>query len=276
MKALIAFWKKDIINKLIVLVSLAILGGVAGVGYIALSMPQGRSFLEAFNDFLPAGATPTFDISVYLTPNTATPSPYTATPRPTIAIPLTETPTLATTEQASPTVEAPATLASAETPLPASPTAGAPSLTSGPAQAGRPACIPVNAGKTANIVEVVDGNTVRALLDGFVYTVRYIGVGSVTDQRFVDAARIKNRELVYGRQVTLIGDIAMKDDRGRLLYYVLAGDVFVNEAIIAAGYGLATDTPPNSSCAAVFSAAQQKAIDAALGQWSLPTPTPRP
>ncbi len=270
MKSLIAFWKKDIINKLIILVSLALVVGVAGFAYILLNMPAGRSFLEAFSDILPARPTPTFDIRVYLTPLTATASPHTATPLPTVAIGMTDTPPLPTSDQPSPTVEAPATLASSPTVE-----AGSPSPTSSPIPAEL-SCIPANNHKTANVVEVVDGNTVRALIDGFVYTVRYIGVGPVTDARFVDAARIKNRELAYGREVTLIADFSLQDDRGRLLYYVLAGDTFINLEMIKAGFGTALDTPPNSSCAPLFLDAQLKAIEAKLGQWSVPTPTPRP
>jgi len=270
MKSLIAFWKKDIINKLIVLVSLALAAGVVGAGYIVLNMPTGRSALEAFTDLLPGQSTPTFDISVYLTPRTATPSPYTATPRPTIAIVLTETPTLPPEEQPSPTVEASAILASSPTVE-----AGAASPTT-TAPLAYLSCIPANNRKTANVVEVVDGNTVRALIEGFVYTVRYIGVSAPTDARFVDAARIKNRELVYGHEVTLIADIGAQDDRGRLLYYVLVGDSFINLQMIEEGLGLALETPPNTSCAPLFKEAQQKALDAKLGQWSFPTPTPRP
>lgn len=262
MKSLIEFWKKDIINKLIVLVSLALAIGVVGVVIVAFTMLGGGSFMDVFTGILPAKATPTFDVNSFLTPRTVTPSPYTATPRPTIAVVLTDTPTLPTEDQPSPTLEALATLGPAASPTQAGPVGLA--------------CIPGNPRKTGHVVEVLDGNTIRALIDGLVYVVRYIGVSAPDQPAFVNAAKVYNQQLVYGREITLIPDVSPKDDRGRLLYYVMVGDKFVNLEMIRQGLGLAVDLPPDSACAATFQDAQKSAMSELLGMWSVPANTPVP
>ncbi|MCZ7548865.1 MAG: hypothetical protein M5U11_06895 [Anaerolineales bacterium] len=68
MQSLVRFWKKDIINKLIVLVLLALAGGAIGIAALAFNMPQGKEFTKAFTDLLPVRSTPTFDVNLYLTP----------------------------------------------------------------------------------------------------------------------------------------------------------------------------------------------------------------
>jgi endonuclease YncB( thermonuclease family) len=65
-----------------------------------------------------------------------------------------------------------------------------------------------------------------------------------------------------------------KDADGRLLRYVLAGDTFVNVELLQKGLGKAVDAPPNSSCLQTFKAAEEFAIQSALGIWSVPTPSP--
>lgn len=262
MQALIRFWKKDIINKLIVLVTLALVVGVIGIVALAFNMPQGKDFTKAFTDILPAKSTPTFNVDLYLTPGAVQVSPlptFTPTPRPTITSRPSETPTSAP-EQPSPTFASPLTVQPPATtrPLPG------------------PACLPNNPRIPGQILDVVDSVTVRAMLYGLVYTVRYIGVTAPTDDRFLLAARSLNTKLVYGKFVTFIADVNAKDERGRSLYYVLLDDKLINLELIQQGLGLALDTPPNSACASFFQQAQQNALNAKLGQWSVPNPTPGP
>lgn len=255
MQSLVRFWKKDIINKLIVLVLLALAGGVIGIAALAFNMPQGKEFTKAFTDLLPVRSTPTFDVNLYLTPGAVqvTPLPtLTPTPRPTITSRPSETPTLAL-EQPSPT---PASILTVEPAAASQPQPG-------------PACLPNNPRLSGQILDVVDAVTVRAMIDGLVYTVRYIGVTKPDDDRFLLAARSLNSKLVYGKFVTIIADVEAKDERGRSLYYVLLDGQLVNLELIRQGLGLAHDAPPNSSCAALFQQAQQDAMNAKVGQWSV-------
>jgi len=150
-----------------------------------------------------------------------------------------------------------------------------PYVTLGPADS---TCIPKNGeSRIGKAIEVMDGNTVRVLMqdNGLIYYVRYIGVEVPTDPAYGLLAEQKNIELVYMKEITLLTDTTPKDDRGRLLYYVIAGDTFINLEMIKQGLGSALDVPPNSSCAQSFSNGEQAARTSQLGIWSvisIPTP----
>jgi len=128
------------------------------------------------------------------------------------------------------------------------------------------------------VVEVIDGNTVRALIKdtGLVYTVRYIGVAVPVDDIYSVAAEHKNTALAYAKEVIFIKDVNDKDERGRLLRYVLVGDKFINLEMIQQGLGTALDVPPDSACAQVFKQAEQAANASKNGTWSLSTPPKSP
>ena len=241
MKSLLDFWKKDIINKLIVIVLLGLAVAVFAFGWLIFNMPQGRSLTEAFADFLPQQSTPTFDINSYLTPGADIPAFTTATLD--IVAPPTSTvlPFTPTVELSAPTLE-----------LLPSPTLEIPTQTFQPptqiVSSGLD-CIQNNARETGKVLEVLDGNTVRALFkdNGLVYVVRYIGVVAPVDKKYSVLANQKNTELVYGKEIILIKDVNNKDDRGKLLRYVLVGDTFVNFEMIQQGLATALDVPPDFS-----------------------------
>src|SRR5215216_3534825 len=75
---------------------------------------------------------------------------------------------------------------------------------------GAQSCIPANLGQTAKVVDVVDGDTIKVLLeqDGQTYSVRYIGIDTpeYTNklEYFGAEAAVKNVQLVFGKTVTLI------------------------------------------------------------------------
>ena len=293
MQSLIRFWKQDIINKLIVIVASALALGIFAILWLVVKMPEGRSLSEAFSELMPS-ATPTFDINSLLTKSAPTAASKPPTEIPTFFLPTftsvplqptftaqamileTETPTSA------PTLEPTQTF----TPIAATPTVFVPpTSTVSPTQASVPAgpgelsCIPTNEQHKGKVVETLDGNTVRVLIDGgLIYVVRYIGVAAPTDNLNSVLAEQKNTELVYGkgREILLFQDKTDKDDRGRLLRYVLADGKFVNLEMIQLGLGAAHDVPPNSSCAQLFANAEQTARASKLGIWKLdPTPLPQ-
>ena len=268
MKSLLVFWKKDIINKLIVIVLMGLVGAVFAFGWLILNMPQGRSLTDAFADFLPVKTTPTFDVNSYLTPVADIPAFTTATldiiaPPTSTVLPFTPTVELPTPTPellSTPTVEI------STQPLPTSTQVVSSGLV----------CIPDNPHQTGKVVEVLDGNTIRVLLkdNGLVYVVRYIGVVAPVGNVYRATAEQKNTELVYGKEITLVKDVNDKDDRGRLLRYVLVGDTFVNLEMVQQGLGTVLDVPPDSACAQAFEQAAQSARGSLLGVWS-PTATPR-
>jgi endonuclease YncB( thermonuclease family) len=134
-------------------------------------------------------------------------------------------------------------------------------------------CIPNHPHQSGKVVEVLDGNTARVLIEKLVYVVRYIGVAAPEDKNYSKTAKAGNSKLVYGREVTLIADVSNKDSRGRLLRYVVQGNTFINQQLIQQGLGAALDVPPDSACAEVFKQTEQTASAARIGVWS-PTATP--
>lgn len=137
-------------------------------------------------------------------------------------------------------------------------------------------CIPNNPPQTGMVVDVVDGDTIKVLLDadGKTYSVRYIGMDTpeYTSQIefFGSEAAAKNSELVYGKTVMMFKDISETDRYGRLLRYVIADDFFVNYELVAQGYANTASYPPDIACIPTFQTAEDQASTAQLGLWGAP------
>jgi len=137
-------------------------------------------------------------------------------------------------------------------------------------------CIPNNPPQTGKVVDVVDGDTIKVLLDqdGQTYTIRYIGMDtpeSTTQVEYFGAeASVRNVQLVFGKNVTLIKDVSETDRYGRLLRYVIVDNLFVNYELVAQGYANTATYPPDIACIPTFQNAEQKARAANLGLWNAP------
>ena len=96
------------------------------------------------------------------------------------------------------------------------------------------------------MVAVTDGDTIRVLLQGQEYPVRYIGMDT-PEMGHADgaAARDKNAALVSGKTVRLEKDVSETDRYGRLLRYVWVGDMMVNAELVRQGYAQAATFPPD-------------------------------
>ena len=137
-------------------------------------------------------------------------------------------------------------------------------------------CIPNNLSQTGKVVDVVDGDTIKVLLDqdGQTYTVRYIGMDtpeSTSQVEFFGAeASVKNVQLVFGKTITMIKDVSETDRYGRLLRYILVDNIFVNYELVAQGYANTASYPPDIACIPTFLEAEQKASASKLGLWAAP------
>jgi len=137
-------------------------------------------------------------------------------------------------------------------------------------------CIPNNTHQSGKVVDVVDGDTIKVLLDqdGQTYTVRYIGMDTPESTSQVEyfgaEASAKNVQLVFGKTVTLIKDVSETDIYGRLLRYVLVDNIFVNYELVAQGYANTASFPPDIACIPTFQEAEQKASASKLGLWNAP------
>jgi endonuclease YncB( thermonuclease family) len=268
MKAFIEFWKKDIINKLIVIVivGLVVMGGA--LGWLLFNMSGDTALSGVFAELFPKkqAVAPTFDLNAYLTPNENAPATATI---PVVSLPtFTPPPPTPTFELPTPTLELPTLALEFPTQTLSPPTNTPTQFVSNGAD-----CIPNNPPQAGRVVEVLDGNTVRVLIEKLVYVVRYTGVAAPENKVYSEKAKAENFKLVYGKDVMLTVDKSDKDSRGRLLRYVMVGDTFINFKLIQQGLGTALDVPPDSACAQVLKQAEQTAAAVQIGIWSL-TPTP--
>jgi len=139
-------------------------------------------------------------------------------------------------------------------------------------------CIPRNTQiQKGLVVNIVDGDTIDVQLeDGNTSRVRYIGIDTPEQDRpLYDEAKQANSELVFQKNVLLIQDVSDVDGFDRLLRYVIADDIFVNQELVRLGLANAESYPPDLACDAAFSSALMEARAAAAGLW-VPTLTPAP
>jgi micrococcal nuclease len=121
------------------------------------------------------------------------------------------------------------------------------------------------------VVRVIDGDTIE--IEGG-ERVRYIGINTpeLKDPRglvscFAKEATDENRRLIEGKTVRLEKDISDRDKYGRLLRYVYAGDVFINQILVGSGYAKATTYPPDIKYQELFLSNEQSARQKGLGLW---------
>jgi len=178
--------------------------------------------------------------------------------------PATDTPVPASTYPPNDTSEPTLTVPASPTPIPVT-VPGDPDVS----------CIPANPPQTGTVVEVVDGDTIKVLLDqdGQTYSLRYIGIDTPENTTQVEyfgaEASARNSELVYGKNVTLIKDVSETDRFGRLLRYVFVGTTFINYELVNQGYATALFYSPDTACAPLFDQAEANARARSLGMWSV-------
>ena len=264
-KAILNFWRKDIINKLIILVSFALVVCIIFVASNLIATPEMSVVYATL--FKKAGGIPTI-----------------------IAVPATANPIFTPTTAFFPSVtafsnteispSASSIIANKSTPNPATATTISafflPSVTLPSPSSASTACIPGNPRQTGKVIGVIDGNTIKVYTDNLVYVVRYIGIDvpkyDSVKEPYGDAAMFKNSNLVFGKEVSLVKDVSDKDPVGRLLRYVLVGDTFVNLELAQDGFATAVDIAPDTACSQAFKDAEQAARQAQVGRW-IPTAT---
>jgi micrococcal nuclease len=139
-----------------------------------------------------------------------------------------------------------------------------------------PAERPATSFGEAQVVRVVDGDTIRVRLGGREERVRYIGIDTPESvkpgtpvQCYAKHAARANAALVAGRRVRLVGDAEARDRYGRLLAYVyrVPDGAFVNAALVRDGYARTMTIPPNVAHADQFATLARGARQAGRGLW---------
>jgi len=121
-------------------------------------------------------------------------------------------------------------------------------------------------GEEARVLRVIDGDTIEVALNRRNRRVRYIGINTPErDEACSNAATAANRRLVGGRSVTLVRGAEETDRYGRLLRYIYADGVFVNEALVREGFAENSVWEPNTRFADRFRALEAEAQSAGRG-----------
>ena len=131
----------------------------------------------------------------------------------------------------------------------------------------------------AQVVRVIDGDTIEVNLAGKLYKVRYIGIDTPeTGEWMGPEATAKNEELVGGKVVRLEKDVSETDRYGRLLRYVWVGDLMVNAELVWLGCAQVSTYPPDVKYADCFLRLQRDAREAGrmCGLLLTPSPTTQP
>jgi micrococcal nuclease len=147
----------------------------------------------------------------------------------------------------------------------------------------------------AQVVHVIDGDTIQVKLGARVERLRYIGInaaeiphprpGVPAERRrgyFAhttaagEAARRINLDLVAGKQVRLEFDRRRRDEHGRLLAYVWVGDVMVNAELVRRGYAEVMSVPPDFRYRGLFVRLQDEARAGGRGLWQAAPPVSLP
>ncbi len=126
------------------------------------------------------------------------------------------------------------------------------------------------------VVEVIAGDLIDVSIDGKVRRVKYLSieVPALNDpergsEPFGQEALDINKLLVEGQQVTLEKDVTNTDDQGRLLRYVYAGALFVNEEMVRQGVAEVILVPPDTKYGASLQDVEKGAQATKLGIWSV-------
>jgi micrococcal nuclease len=148
-----------------------------------------------------------------------------------------------------------------------------------------PTDTPLPSGRVqAQVIRVIDSDTIEVSIDGQTFKVRYLGIGAPETKHpdkpvepFGLEVATKNEELVGGKVVELEKDVSETDKYGRLLRYVWVGDLMVNAELVRLGYAQVSTYPPDVKYQDLFLQLQQEAREAGRGLWGVsPEPTSAP
>ena len=98
----------------------------------------------------------------------------------------------------------------------------------------------------ADVVDVIDGDTIEVEIDGVTERVRYIGIDTPEiGQRCAEEATEANRRLVSGKRIMLVPDKENRDIYDRLLRYVYSGGELVELKLVELGLARPLKIFPN-------------------------------
>ncbi|MUM77235.1 nuclease [Pseudodesulfovibrio sp. F-1] len=122
--------------------------------------------------------------------------------------------------------------------------------------------------EAVRLVRVIDGDSLLVELAGRREEVRLIGIDAPEGrQEFGARSRGHVAELCRGQTLRLEFDTQRRDRYGRLLAYLFAGELMVNEELVRSGLALALPVRPNTAHAGRLARAEAEAREAGRGFW---------
>lgn len=134
------------------------------------------------------------------------------------------------------------------------------------------------AGQEAQVVRVIDGDTLVVVLDGAEHTVRLLGIDAPEpgdrggQAALAEQATAALATLAGDGAVTLIAGDEPRDEGGRLLRHVARGDLVFSVELARQGRVRAHEYSPNTLLFDAIADAQREARAAARGLWATPVP----
>jgi micrococcal nuclease len=163
----------------------------------------------------------------------------------------------------------------------------APTTTQTPAPTSEPAFGPTSPTVEAQVICIVDGDTIVVAFGGTDHKLRYIGMDTPETvdpnspvQWMGSQATAANTALVAGKTVYLEKDVSEVDRFDRLLRYVWLANgaawTLVNLELVKQGVASAISYPPDVKYDALYAEAELVAKQSALGLWGAPPATAAP
>ena len=126
----------------------------------------------------------------------------------------------------------------------------------------------------ADVIKVIDGDTIEVFVDGELMTVGYVGIDAPELERALDGAEPfavealeRNREIVEGKIVSLERDLVDVDERGRHLRYVYVGDLMVNALLLHEGLAKVDTSSRGLKYSEIIHLMEQQAMIEREGAW---------
>jgi len=127
----------------------------------------------------------------------------------------------------------------------------------------------------AQVVDVVDGDTFKAIINGEEETIRLLMVDTpetVHPQKPVEPFGQEASNYLYsrlnGREVDLEFDKEMYDQYDRILAYVYVGNEMINESLLKEGYAEVKAYEPNDKYESEFRGLEKEAQENMVGRWN--------
>jgi endonuclease YncB( thermonuclease family) len=127
---------------------------------------------------------------------------------------------------------------------------------------------PTESRTRAQVVSVLDGDTIEVSVNGKNRQVQYLGVAAPgSGERFEQECFNQNKGLVEGKTVDLVADGPDTDAAGRLLRYVWVDSKFVNFELIRWGFARYEPSSPNLRYDKMLTDGQNMAMWESQGFW---------